>query len=442
MTTRATKIQAGASCRAASRLALAGLLLSLAGLPAGAVPQIESTYGGQSPWYTAELNALSVSGVAQYRGGMSTILNPAGLAGAAVPRLDLGLNASHHEEDRFQPLYDSFESLVDDVAIASNQNTWWGYGFAGALPLIAAPLPVSVGVSLADRYPFAYRFEEELRDPDVFSDPRDRILEERLYEVTGTLRQLSLGLGAGLFDWLDAGVSLHYAFGERTERKTVRDNALGDGDQSYDDQDDWDLSGTNLSIGLQAQPHQRVRLGLAYETRLTVDGDHASSAFAAGDSAATVLTGEESLRYPAYWRFGGAFYPRSDPRTVFSVDVIYADWSELEDSRWGADGDRPFLQEVWDVRLGLQHTFYNGTDLRFGFRRYDSYADPEGGNSVFGAGVGFPVLAGQLSVSLELNKLQSRLGHIFGYPEDFVAEATARVDDLHVRLGLGWKREF
>ena len=28
-----------------------------------------------------------------------------------------------------------------------------------------------------------------------------------------------------------------------------------------------------------------------------------------------------------------------------------------------------------DVRIGVQHTFYNGTDLRFGFRRYDSYAD-------------------------------------------------------------------
>ena len=96
------------------------------------------------------------------------------------------------------------------------------------------------------------------------------------------------------------------------------------------------------------------------------------------------------------------------------------------------------------MRIGLQHTFYNEFDLRFGFRRYDSYNDDEGGNSIFSVGGGFPVISGQLSVSIEMNKQQIISEHIFDYPDDgeFVTEPVARVDDMRFRFGLGWAREF
>ena len=426
----------------ASGLAL-GLVL-LGGLqPAAAVTQIESTYGGQSPWFSAELNSQSVTGVGQYRGGMSNILNPAALALASGLRLDLGFNADHHEEDRFQNLYDSFDNVVAEAAIASNQNTWWGSGFAFAGQLEADPLPVAFGLSLADRYPYAYRFEEELRDPDVFSSPRDGILEQRTHEVTGTLRQLSLGLAAAPASWLSLGVALHYAFGERSETWSVRDFDTDAGDDSYNNGNVWDLSGVNATFGLQGQVTERLSLGLAYETRLTVEGDYKVSTFSAGDEAPTESSRLEFLTYPAYWRFGGAFYPRSDPRTVFTAEVVYSDWTDLDDSRW-RDDEKPFMQDVVDMRIGLQHTFYNEFDLRFGFRRYDSYNDDEGGNSIFSVGGGFPVVAGQLSVSIEMNKQQVMLEHIFDYPDDdeFVTEPVARVDDMRFRFGLGWAREF
>jgi hypothetical protein len=438
MTIRATKEH-----RSAPALCLAVGLILLAGLqPAAAVTQIESTYGGQSPWFSAELNGQSVTGAAMYRGGFSNLLNPAGVARATGLRVDLGFNATHHEEDRFVELYDTFGSFVDDAAIASNQNTWWGGGYALAYQLENEDVPVGIALSLVDRYPFAYRFEEELRDPDVFSSPRDRILENRRYEVSGTIRQLSLGLAAEPWRWLAFGASLHYAFGDRQEAWDVRDFDTNDGDDSYNHATSWDLSGVNATFGLQSQVSDRVRLGVAYETRLNLDGDFSTSQFNAGDAAPADTTFWANLRYPEYWRFGGTFHPRSDPRTVFTLDVIYADWSKLQDSRLG--DQQPHLQEVVDFRVGLQHTFYNDFDLRFGFRRYDSYADDEGGNSVFGIGGGFPVVGGQLSASIELNKQQVRLEHIFEYPDDddFVTDPEARVDDLRFRFGLGWAREF
>jgi len=422
---------------------LAGLFVLGALSPAGAVPQIESTYGGQSPWFQAELNSMAASGAASYRGGMSNILNPAGLAGAGAFRIDLGFAANHHEEDRFVPVFDTFDNAVTDMSIASNQNTWWNGGFALAAQLTDGSVPLNLGLSLADRYPFAYRFEEEIRDPNFGSSPRDQIIEERSYEVSGTLRNLSLGLATEIADRIAVGVSVHAAFGNRDERWTVRDNATDDanGDGSYDNADFWSLGGANATFGIQAKVHERLTLGLAYETALSVEGDYEISTYSAGDEAPSSDMDFESLKYPAYWRGGMAFYPRSDPKTVFTTDVVYSDWSKLEDSRWG--DDKPFLQDVVDVRIGLQHTFYNNMNMRFGFRRYDSYADDEGGNSVWSAGGGFPVLQGELSFSLELNKLITNdVPHIFDYPADYEVPETARVDDRRFRFGIGWAREF
>ncbi|MBD3220417.1 hypothetical protein GF314_04170 [bacterium] len=430
-------------------VALFALLIGTA-LPASAVPYLESGYGGQSPWYSAEINALGASGGAAYRGGFSTILNPAGLGAADTWRLDAGVGFAYHEEERFVPLYDSFENYVTDQSIASNQRTWTETGFALAGRLNLGDLPLGVGLSLADRYPFSYEFTEEVRDPDVFSDPRDRILEERMQEVTGTLRTLSFGI-AGEAQRVALGASVHYAFGERTEQRRVRDYATDDatGDDSFDTESSWDLSGVNATIGAQVMPNERLTLSVAYETALSVDGELETTTYAAGPDTTVIGEADHSLEYPARWRLGAAIYPRNDPRTVLTVDVVLTGWEDdLVDDREDLADDRRtaprYLQDVVDVRVGLRHEFRGGQELNVGFRRYDSYNDPEGGNSIFSAGTAWPVGPGRLAVALELNKLQTRdVPHLFDYPDDgYVVPDEARVDDLRLRFGVGWTQEF
>jgi hypothetical protein len=412
----------------------AGLLAMVMVESAAAVPFIESAYGGQSPWYSAELNAVANTGAAVGRGGLSNILNPAGLAWTTGTQLDLGLTIVRHEEDRFMPVYDSFGSWVIDMAIASNQKTRLS-GSAG-LALRNPSLPVVVGLSLVERYPFQYAFEEEIRNPYPYSSPeRDRILEERRYEVEGALRTLSCGLAGQLLgERLAVGAAVHYTFGDRNEYVFVRNYTDG---ESFDLREEWDLNGFHATIGVQSRIHERLALGAAYETRLKVDGEINDD------------PGQYALRYPGNWRGGLAFFPRSDPRTVFTADIVYTDWTALEDNRYDAE-ELPLLQaslqEVIDVCFGVEHTFYNQARLRFGFRRYDSYADREGGNSVFSAGAGWPLASGMMAFSLELNKVQSVLPHIFGYfNEDgsqYYAADTARVDDRRIRLGFSWSRNF
>ena len=200
------------------------LLLALAG-PAWSVPQIMTEYGDQTPWLGADINAMGGSGAALYRGGMSNIFNPAFLAVEKSNRIDAGLSLDQEHEDRFQPLFDTFDSYVTDVAIASNRHSYWQSGFGLVLHDDKSGLPLSIGLSLADRYPYSYTFDEEVRNPDPSSSadpPRDSIIEDRTRKVTGTLRAASLGVGADVVDWLSFGAAVHYAFGTRTETQSRR----------------------------------------------------------------------------------------------------------------------------------------------------------------------------------------------------------------------------
>jgi hypothetical protein len=156
---------------------------------------------------------------------------------------------------------------------------------------------------------------------------------------------------------------------------------------------------------------------------------------------------EASYRYPNMYRAALTFRPRTDPRTIFSVELEYKPFTEMVDSRTPDYDASRDLVDVTDVRVGLEHTFYNGMPLRFGFRYIDTYADREASVSVFSAGVGAPIHGGLLSVSLELSKLTSIEEHVFGYPDDYLGDAyltdpEARVEDTRFRVGVGYQLNF
>jgi len=413
----------------------------LSPLAADAVPQLENTYGGQNAFYLPRINGMAGTGVNLYRGGLSNIFNPALLVSADGVRVDLAGAVDFESEDRYQPLFDTFDSYVTDVAIASNNHQYFHSGLGVALPLLRGGLPLALGLSLADRYPFAYTFEEELRNPDADpGDDRDRITANRKREVTGTLRDLSAGLGVGVGDRLMLGATANYAFGTRKDTWQVRN--FVDPDSSYNDTYEFQMSGVNFVLGASVVLNERFSLGLTWESPLEVDGDHTvTHATAAGD---TLIATHESVKYPDYFGAGLTFRPRNDPRTVFTIEATYARWSKLEDSR-NTDGATTPLDDTWDMRVGVEHTFYNDMPLRFGFRRYDSYADRDVGTSVFSAGTGMRAPGGLVSVSIEISKTTAVLPHQFPYPDmgdAYYSDPDARVEDSLFRIGIGYSGEF
>ena len=416
------------------------LLLAVAG-PAWSVPQIMTEYGDQVPWLGADINAMGGTGAALYRGGMSNIFNPAFLATATSHRLDAGLSLDQEHEDRFQPLYDTFGSFVADVAIVSNRQHYWQTGFGLVIHEPIGDFPMTIGLSLADRYPYSYTFEEEVRDPDFASDPRDSILEERTRKVTGTLRAASLGLGFGVTDWLSAGATLHYAFGTRSET-TSRRMYTGDVD-GINELYDFDMDGVNVTLGLRGRVSERVEIGVAYENALTASGTadlayHETRNDGAPDTDMSATVEDAYFRYPEIYRAGITFFPRTDPRTVFTVELEYMAWNEFEDSLNQVTNGIDELEKTLDVRIGLEHMFYNGVPLRFGFRHLPSYRDKDAGSTIFTAGTGMPIGGGMVATSVEIIKITSFQEHQFPYPDGFLVEDIARVEDTRFRVSLGY----
>ena len=52
-------------------------------------------------------------------------------------------------------------------------------------------------------------------------------------------------------------------------------------------------------------------------------------------------------------------------------------------------GDSLALRDTWDLRVGLEHVFYNDLPLRVGFRYLENYADSESARSIYSVGMGY-----------------------------------------------------
>lgn len=427
--------------------ALAGLVLAGAAV---AGPQVTTTYGDPFTWLGAESAAMGGTGAATYRGGLSTVFNPAFLVVETGRRLDAGIVLDQEHEDRFQPLFDSFESWVIDAAIASNRHHHWQSGFGLAARVGKGPRAVALGLSLTDRFPYGYRFSEELRNPSPFppgsGEPaRDMLIAIRERTVTGTLRALSFGAAAEAGEKVSFGAALNYYYGTRRDASSSIDLDNAGANESYRTSDELKLDGANATLGARARLSERVDLGVAVETGLRATGDWRQQDFAVSPAAAVDTTSSAFLDYPWCARAGLAFRPRNDLRTLFTVEIEYRPWSDLRDGT--LDDATPILHDAADVRLGVEHVFYNGMPLRFGFRHLASYADRDAAVTAFTAGTAARVGEGRLNASVELAKTTSVLGHQFPYPtayfgDAFVADPMARVEHTRFRVGVSYAMEF
>ncbi len=417
---------------------------------AGAGPQVTTTYGDQFSWMGAEAAAMGGTGAAIYRGGLSNVFNPAFLVVETGKRIDGGVLLTQDHEDRFQPLFDSFDSWVIDAAIASNRTHSWQSGFGFARRVGSGPRAVSFGVSLADRFPFAYSFSEELRNPSPYppgsgQPARDMLVAMRERNVTGTLHALSFGAATETSENVSIGAAFHYNFGTRRESVSSMDLDNAGTNDSYRNTDELKLSGVSATAGLRAHVNERLDLGFAVESSLKTSGNWRRQHVALSPAAASDTTLSGSYDYPWCARAGLAFRPRNELPTVFTLEIEYRPWSELRD---GTLADTtPILQDAADVRLGVEHRFYNGMPLRFGFRHINSYADRDAGMTAFTAGTGMKVGEGNLSASVELSKLTAVLTHQFPYPVNyfgnaFVTDPSARVESTSFRVGVSYAMEF
>ena len=433
-----------------SVLAFAGAALLAWGSSVEAETFLDSSYGTPTGAALGRSAAMGATGVALHHGSQSLIHNPALLALGAAGHLhaDFRFGVSLRSEDRLVPLFDSFESFVDETTIATNRNTY-ADAQGGVVWYLPSALPMGVSVGVYERYDFDFNYDEEVRHPTPFPGPdRDALLGENKWDTEGVLRSLSAGYGAQVVDHVNIGFTVHRYFGNVERLRQVTFFQSGG---SITETIRRDLTGWGWSVGGYGKVTDHLDLGVAFEGAFTVDGDHAYRLVDTGAVPEDVeVSRQDEVRYPETLSFGLSYRPQNTLATVFSLEATHRFWENLEDDfRTDVLADTFALRDTWDFRLGLEHVFYNGLPVRFGFRYLEGYEDRESERTIFSAGIGYLVEGFRFDVTGLYHRQTSRQPFLFdpsfvdsdgnNYP---VPDGDTKVEDSIVELIFAVSRQF
>ncbi len=414
--------------RAVVTILLSGLLLAAA-QPAGAYSFIDRAYGTPELGLSPRSRAMGGAGIAMGNGAYSLVDNPAALVLSGGNGIQLQGYLSRASENRFLPLFDTFDSFVDENAIAVNDNTYGGV--QGGFTLDRwGDRGIVVAAGIFNRYDPRYDYFDELRTSDL----DDAIINNRIIRTEGMLRAATVGAAIPLgTDGSGLGVAVNYYFGTFTDRTvTVEDPTHFDSSVSNDEKLERKLSGASVTVGAVAYVNERLTVGAAVETAPKLNNDYTRW------FDGSVTSAEESsgnLDLPVRYQGGATYRPRNTFETTFALDVIYTPWSDLKDDL-APDQD---LEDTWDVRFGLEHVFYNGLPGRIGFRYAESYALDEADRATFTFGFGYVLDMLTVDISGEVGKWVTRQEPIRPRDEESSAVGLGRdrVEDTLVRVFLG-----
>ncbi|MCD4827887.1 MAG: hypothetical protein K8R90_00460 [Candidatus Cloacimonetes bacterium] len=380
----------------------------------------------------ARTAAMGDAGTAGGQGLFSLLLNPANLgAQPAGLHVQLGGALLMDADKRSIPLFDSFDSVVDEATYADNTNTWSEFSLAAAWGRSFGLHTVQLGLHHAPVVNFDARYEEEVRtddNSDYNSYPPLIAWNEIDSEgaITATGGTLSLQ-SRSLLDWFSVGVSVEMLSGERTwERRVVWTEAARDSvqtfilpDQARKTDTEWD--GMRFRGGLQCQLNDRVALALAYTAKAELDQTLKTRTlvqplYSEGYGNVVETDGEYIL--PGSVRLGVHYQPRNFWRTHVNFDVELVQWS-------GVDAG---FDDAWRWYVGIEHSVWQTTPLRLGFRWETSPVDDSVAMPTITGGAGFPLMAG-VNVDVALHYTQRSYHATDLFPDGYYNDVTHNTAD-------------
>jgi hypothetical protein len=370
------------------------------------------------------------TGVASANGVYSLADNPAALVLAPGSRASVAGGITRASENRFVPLFDTFDSFVDEAAIAVNDHAY--ASFTGGVtwdPRRWRGVLLSAGI--LDRLDPRYDYYDERRTTAT----TDVIVSERFIRSRGVLRSASFGAALPLEHGAGIGVAFHRWFGTLQDRDALVPRATGVSGRVTELS--RRISGHSFSLGAAWRASERLDVGLCYETAPRLHEDYT---LAQDDSIVTAPESNVDARLPSRLLLGAAYRPRNAFRTTFALDAAYTPWTDLRDPLLP---NAAFL-DTWDIRLGLEHIYYNALPGRIGFRYTRAYALREADRATFTFGIGHRVGRVVLDLSGELGKRISRQEPLWPRDEQGPAVGTGRdrVEDTVLRLFLGAETGF
>ena len=334
-------------------------------------------------WNFPEARSLGLAGAGSvsHAAPGALILNPASLSQIDQQvSADIALNLRKLEERRSYPLYDRFDSFLTDATYAINNN-WYPRlqgGLAWRLPGNLLP-NLTLAAGAYTHIDFRYSYLEEVRE-NVFGD---ELIAYNRIEGEGVLQRYSLGIASDVpgFPALSLGLQAGFLQGNVDYRKEVNYVDSGDRLEIEDQSRELDNTPLLLSFGSVYQASERIRAGL--DIALPYKISYVSNT---NDELLT-----ETIEYPLKLNAGLEYRARQELQARLNIDIGFEFWSNSEyTSQIG--GNVPQSQEfsnVFSIKAGIEHIFYNQIPFRVGAQYRTSYLASGTTQTLLAAGTGF-----------------------------------------------------
>jgi hypothetical protein len=376
------------------------LLIAVYGLFAWSV----SDYYLGNPIYTFSARNLAMgnTGVYDTFSPMSLAINPAnvtlmygkyGISGAGL--------FTRNEDSRSIPLYNSFDTFIDDATYSSNINMFEDYGVAGFGKYHFNKYTAGIGIHYLPLVNFTGTYDEEVRNNrNSDNDGYPEIIALNEFNNTGNLNALGFTLGGacalGNYSNVNLGVTFNSLNGQSKMQKSIRwsewamqqsinsanlnRNVLPD--SVYTNR--ADLSGNQVKLGLSFTIGERWGVGLSYDLKSQMERE-SKIRIAYGPDTTMVIppssvnlptiitTNNVNDKYilPTRIRAGFNYQPRNIMRTYFNGEVEYVKWTEVSN----------MFEDCWDIHVGVEHKVTNRIPLRLGFQSVTEWqANPDYAN--------------------------------------------------------------
>ncbi len=413
--------------------------LAALAVDASAFTFLDRSYGTPQLGISARSRGMGGTGVALGNGSYSLIDNPAAMVLSRGTRVDFLAGLNRVSEDRLVSLYDTFDSFVDENAIAVNDHRY-GTINAGFVLDEWGEKGVLLSGGYFTRYDPRYDYSDERRTTNT----SDEIINQLFIETSGIVQMIALGAAYQFDKGIGVGLAVNYYWSDYKDRVALvpRNPNSAAGVSQVNRR----LNGWSATLGGLVEVNERITVGGSFETKASLDNDF--TVFENGEDV-TGDPGNGKLEYPLRVQGGLTYRPRNSYKTTFAFDLLYTPWTDLVDDTpaaqdpTGADGVDLYppttLEDTWEARFGLEHIFYNNLPARIGFRYGESYALREANNVTFTFGVGYIVDNITIDIALEIYKRESRQTPVRPRDEQGPAVGLGRdkVDDSMITGTLG-----
>lgn len=434
-------------------------LLLITVLAAGSLSgQVYFQYMGleQTPKHSGRSLSLGGSALALEQDPVAGLHNPAALfTREDALSVHAGLDLSAFTERRSFPVQDSFGDFLAENDYVSNRFQKWG----GDMALYYSQEGFSASAGWFTLENLRYDYREEIRS-DLGTGTYDRDPLAGLHKVSfsGLLHGFNIALAHDIGEHFALGYSYTRLFGSGMEEgfgviPILNDNKLSSSDTTYFPAELRKASGSNVNLGLTADITKRLRTGFHVEMNgiFSAEGSH----ILAGMDSSLMLpayTADPDSAYkmvidrPNTYSLSLRYIPENELKTTIYAQLDLTNWRGYSTGYFNSADSLvslfdPDYAPAWTVRAGVEHVFFTGMPIRFGFVYEQNPMGNEMDRSTIHFGSGW--ISDALSVDVGLAIYQNMYYYKDLFPvEGEVREYLDKVKESNVRANISLSYAF